>query len=53
VGDEHRARGVGLSGLSEHAVRARPEQALLLGYAVSNEPAIRAAVKKLAEIVNA
>ena len=32
---------------------ARPEAALLLGYAVSPEPAIRAAVAKLAEAVEA
>ena len=48
-----RARGLGLYGLSEHAVRPQPEQALLLGYAVSREPAIRVAVRKLAEAVEA
>jgi GntR family transcriptional regulator/MocR family aminotransferase len=50
---EARARGVGLSGLGEHAVAARPEQALLLGYAVSREPTIRAGVRRLAEAVQA
>jgi GntR family transcriptional regulator/MocR family aminotransferase len=48
---EARARGIGLYGLSEHRVRPGGEPALLLGYAVSNEPAIRAAVRKLAEAV--
>jgi GntR family transcriptional regulator/MocR family aminotransferase len=47
--EEARARGLGLYGLSEHAVRPSHEPALLLGYAVSPEPAIRAAVAKLAE----
>jgi GntR family transcriptional regulator/MocR family aminotransferase len=51
--EEARARGLGLSGLSEHAIRPRDEAALLLGYAVSPEPAIRAAVAKLAEAVEA
>jgi GntR family transcriptional regulator/MocR family aminotransferase len=50
---EARARGVGLSGLGEHAVEKRPEQALLLGYAVSREPTIRAGVRRLAEAVEA
>ena len=49
--EEARTRGLGLYGLSEHAVRPRDEAALLLGYAVSPEPAIRAAVAKLAEAV--
>jgi DNA-binding transcriptional MocR family regulator len=49
--EEARARGLGLYGLSEHAVRPRDEAALLLGYAVSPEPAIRAAVAELAEAV--
>jgi GntR family transcriptional regulator / MocR family aminotransferase len=48
---EARACGIGLYGLSEHRVRPGGEPALLLGYAVSNEPAIRAAVRKLAEAV--
>jgi GntR family transcriptional regulator / MocR family aminotransferase len=48
---EARARGIGLYGLSEHRVRPGGEPALLLGYAVSNEPAIRAAVHALAEAV--
>ena len=51
--EEARARGLGLYGLSEHAVRRGDEPALLLGYAVSPEPAIRAAVAKLAEAVEA
>lgn len=50
---EARRRGLGLYGLGEHTVAERPEAALLLGYAVSNEPAIRAAVRKLAEAVEA
>ena len=50
---EARVRGIALSGLSEHAVRPPREQALVLGYAVSAEPGLRAAVKELAEIVNA
>ena len=48
-----RVRGLGLYGLSEHAVRPQSEQALLLGYAVSREPAIRVAVRNLAEAVEA
>ncbi len=50
---EARARGVGLSGLNEHAMEPQREQALLLGYAVSHEPTIRAAVRKLAEALEA
>ncbi len=50
--EEARLRGLGLYGLSEHAIQPR-EPALLLGYAVSPEPAIRAAVAKLAEAVEA
>jgi GntR family transcriptional regulator / MocR family aminotransferase len=50
---EARARGIGIYGMSEHRVRPGGEPALLLGYAVSNEPAIRAAVRKLAEAVAA
>jgi GntR family transcriptional regulator/MocR family aminotransferase len=48
---EARARGIGLYGLSEHRVRPGGEPALLLGYAASNESAIRAAVRRLAEAV--
>ena len=51
--EEAHARGISLYGLGEHAVAPRPEAALLLGYAVSQEPAIRAAVAKLAEAVAA
>ena len=48
-----RARGIALTGLSEHAVRPSREQALVLGYAVAAEPGLRAAVEELAEIVSA
>jgi GntR family transcriptional regulator / MocR family aminotransferase len=50
---EARARGIALSGLSEHCVRPPAEGALVLGYAGSSEPALRAAVKALAEVVSA
>jgi len=50
---EARARGIGLYGLGEHRVGAPGEPALLLGYAVSKEPAIRTAVQALAEAVEA
>jgi GntR family transcriptional regulator/MocR family aminotransferase len=50
---EARARGVGLYGLGEHTLHAGREGALLLGYAVAPEPAIRAAVQELAEAVGA
>ena len=50
---EAHSRGIALSGLSEHAVRPPREQALVLGYAVSVEPALRAAVKEIADIVSA
>ena len=50
---EARERGIGLSGMSEHRVRTQGEPTLLLGYAVLKEPAIRMAVKKLAEAVQA
>jgi GntR family transcriptional regulator / MocR family aminotransferase len=50
---EARARGIGLYGLAEHAVAPRAEGALLLGYAVAREPAIRAAVRQLADAVAA
>jgi GntR family transcriptional regulator/MocR family aminotransferase len=46
-------RGIALSGLSEHSVRPAAEAALVLGYAVSSEPALRAAVQALAEVVSA
>jgi hypothetical protein len=42
-----------VSGLSDHCMRARREPTLLLGYAVSGEPTIRAAVRTLAEAVAA
>jgi GntR family transcriptional regulator/MocR family aminotransferase len=51
--EEAQARRISLYTLGEHCVRPRPEAALLLGYAVSQEPAIRAAVAKLAEAVSA
>ncbi len=46
-----RAQGVGLSGMSEHCVRAVREPALLLGYAAAPEPSLRRAVAVLAEAV--
>ena len=51
--EEALARRISLYTLGEHSVRPRPEAALLLGYAVSQEAAIRAAVAKLAEAVEA
>jgi GntR family transcriptional regulator/MocR family aminotransferase len=51
--DEARARGIGVYGMSEHCARVKLEPTLLLGYAVSGEATIRAAVKKLAEAVRA
>jgi GntR family transcriptional regulator/MocR family aminotransferase len=51
--EEARARRISLYTLGEHSVRPRPEAALLLGYGVSPEPAIRVAVAKLAEAVEA
>jgi len=51
--EEARARGLGLYGLREHAIHPPGEGALLLGYAVSSEPAIRAAVATLREAVAA
>jgi GntR family transcriptional regulator/MocR family aminotransferase len=53
VVEEARARGIGLSGMSEHCDRAFREPALLLGYAVTPEPGLRQAVKVLAEAVRA
>jgi GntR family transcriptional regulator/MocR family aminotransferase len=50
---EARKRGIGLTGIGEHAVRPAGEQALLLGYAVSGEQAIRRAVRALAGAVEA
>jgi len=50
---EARARGIGLYGLGEHRIGPPGEPALLLGYAVSKEPAIRTAVRALAEAVEA
>lgn len=50
---EARARGIGLSGLGEHSIRPPAQQALLLGYAASREPTIRAGVRRLAEAVEA
>jgi GntR family transcriptional regulator/MocR family aminotransferase len=51
--EEALARGIALSGMSEHSVRPPREQALVLGYAVSAEPGSRAAVRELADIVSA
>ncbi len=53
VVEEAQARGVGVYGMSEHCARVVREPALLLGYAVSTEPAIRAGIRKLAEAVRA
>ena len=50
---EARARGIDLYGLGEHRLGPPGEPALLLGYAVSKEPAIRTAVRALAEAVEA
>jgi GntR family transcriptional regulator/MocR family aminotransferase len=51
--EEARARGVALSGMSEHCAEAVREPALLLGYAVAPEPSLRRAVTVLAEAVRA
>ncbi len=51
--DEARRRGVGVYGMSEHCARVTREPALLLGYAVSTEPAIRAGIRKLADAIRA
>jgi GntR family transcriptional regulator/MocR family aminotransferase len=51
--EEARARGVGVYGMSEHCARVTREPALLLGYAVSSEPSIRAGVRELAKAVRA
>jgi GntR family transcriptional regulator / MocR family aminotransferase len=51
--EEARARGIALSGLSEHCAEAVREPALLLGYAVAPEPSLRRAVTVLAEAVRA
>jgi GntR family transcriptional regulator / MocR family aminotransferase len=53
VVEEARARGVGLSGMAEHCARAVRDPALLLGYAVAQEPSLRRAVSVLAEAVRA
>jgi DNA-binding transcriptional MocR family regulator len=39
--------------MSQHCARVTRDPALLLGYAVSTEPAIRAGIRKLAEAVRA
>jgi GntR family transcriptional regulator/MocR family aminotransferase len=51
--DEARKRRIGVYGLSEHRVAAGGDAALLLGYAVLSEAAIRAAVHELAAAVAA
>ena len=51
--EEARARGVGLSGMSEHCAQVVRQPALLLGYAVTPEPSLRRAVTVLAEAVRA
>jgi GntR family transcriptional regulator/MocR family aminotransferase len=48
---EARARGISLYGLGEHRVRRGRKPALVLGYAAATEPAIRAAVRELADAV--
>ena len=48
-----RKRGISLYGLGEHRTGPRGAPALLLGYAVSNEPAIETAVQALAKAVEA
>jgi GntR family transcriptional regulator / MocR family aminotransferase len=53
VVEEARARGVGLSGMAEHCARVVRDPALLLGYAVAQEPSLRRAVSVLAEAVRA
>jgi GntR family transcriptional regulator/MocR family aminotransferase len=53
VVEEARARGVGLSGMAEHCAEVVRDPALLLGYAVAQEPALRRAVGALAEAVRA
>jgi GntR family transcriptional regulator/MocR family aminotransferase len=53
VVEEARARGVGLSGMSEHCARVVREPALLLGYAVAPEASLPRAVSVLAEAVRA
>ena len=51
--EEARARGIALSGMAEHCAESTREPALLLGYAVAPEPALRRAVAVLAEAVRA
>ncbi len=51
--EEARARGIGLSGMSEHCAHVAREPALLLGYAVAPEPSLRRAVAVLEEAVRA
>lgn len=46
-----RKRGISLYGLGEHRTGPRGAPALLLGYAVSKEPAIKTAVQALAKAV--
>ncbi len=45
-----RARGLALSGLNEHRIRRRGRGALLLGFARSSEPTLRAGVRELASV---
>ena len=51
--EEARARGIALSGMSEHRAKAVREPALLLGYAAAPEPSLRRAVTVLGEAVRA
>jgi GntR family transcriptional regulator/MocR family aminotransferase len=48
-----RKQGISLYGLGEHRTGSRGAPALLLGYAVSKEPAIKTAVQALAKAVEA
>lgn len=50
---EARKRRIGLYGLGEHRIRARRGPALLLGYAVTGEATIPAAIRELAAAVTA
>src|SRR5262249_18147020 len=53
IGAEARKRPIGLYGLAEPRVRARRGPALLLGYAVTGEATIPAAIQELAAAVEA
>jgi GntR family transcriptional regulator / MocR family aminotransferase len=53
VAEAARARQVGLYALGEHRIRTRGGPALLLGYAATSEPGLRAGVRELAAAVRA